>query len=71
MPKSIVCVLLALMIAGCGGSDKPLPQRTQRESDSIIGQSQLPGASGVQKAMAEQDSARARAARLDSLAAEE
>jgi len=70
MRISNVMIVVCLLLAACDGSKEVPPQRTQRESDSIIGQSQLPGASGVQKALAEQDSARARAARIDSLATE-
>lgn len=69
MRKSTAILLLTLLVAGCAGSEQATPERTQRESDSVVGQSQLPGASGVKKAMAEQDSARARAAAVDSLAA--
>ncbi len=64
-------MLLALLAAACSSGAKTSTGRTEREADSVIGQSQLPGASGVQKAMASQDSARARAAALDSLAAAE
>ena len=42
--------------------------RTERKTDSVIGQSQLPGAHGVKRAMDAQDSARARAAAADSVA---
>jgi hypothetical protein len=42
--------------------------RSERERDSIIGASRLPGATGVRRAMAEQDSAAARNSRLDSVA---
>ena len=40
---------------------------TQRQRDSVIGASKLPGAQGVQKALAGQDSAAARAARAESI----
>lgn len=42
--------------------------RTRRERDSIIGRSALPGAQGVRRALEASDSARARAARVDSAA---
>jgi hypothetical protein len=42
--------------------------RTERERDSIIGASQLPGARGVRGALGASDSAGARNARLDSVA---
>ncbi|HUQ98973.1 MAG TPA: hypothetical protein VM166_05920 [Gemmatimonadaceae bacterium] len=39
---------------------------TQREKDSILGASQIPGAKAVNRAMTSADSATARAMRLDS-----
>lgn len=41
---------------------------TQRQRDSVLAQSRLPGASGVGKAMRAADSAKARQAQLDSAA---
>jgi hypothetical protein len=38
----------------------------QRQRDSVLGQSGIPGAGGVTKAMIAADSAKARQARLDS-----
>jgi hypothetical protein len=40
---------------------------TQRERDSIIGQSALPGAKGVRRALSAADSARARAERASQI----
>jgi len=54
------------MLAGCAGK-KP-PERTERERDSLIAQSRLPGAAGVKAALKVSDSAAARRARLDSVA---
>jgi hypothetical protein len=57
----------ALLFAlSCSGS-KP-PARTERERDSTIAQSRLPGAGGVKAALKVSDSAAARRARLDSVA---
>jgi len=56
-----------LLCMGCSADHKTSTGRTERETDSVIGQSSLPGASGVRKAMESQDSARARAAVLDSV----
>lgn len=62
---------LTLLIAGvlwvtaCTSGPKTSTGRTEREADSVIGQSQLPGAQGVQKAMEAQDTARGQAAALD------
>jgi len=46
------------MLAGCAGK-KP-PERTERERDSLIAQSRLPGAAGVKAALKVSDSAAAR-----------
>jgi hypothetical protein len=63
-------VLLCLALAACSGDDSADGQaaQTQRERDSIIGQSRLPGAGGVRGATAASDSAAARQRRLDSIA---
>ena len=57
----------ALALAACGEGD---PDKraglTQREKDSILGQSQIPGAKAVKTGMRNADSASARQARLDS-----
>jgi hypothetical protein len=63
-----VVLLLALLLGtGCSADHKTSTGRTQREADSVIGQSNIPGASGVKNAMDSQDSARARAAALDTV----
>jgi hypothetical protein len=66
-------LLLGLLAAGaaCTATHKTSTGRTERDTDSVIGQSTIPGASGVRRAMASQDSARARAAAIDSAAAHE
>jgi len=46
-------------------SEQSTSTRTQREKDSIIARSQIPGAKAVQKAMTTADSAAARQARID------
>lgn len=62
----------ALLLTACGESKpEPAPARTpdqQRAVDSTIGASRLPGAGGVNKALAASDSAAARQRRLDSIA---
>jgi len=68
--KGIIAMWLvgvtALAIA-CGDAE---PDKraglTQREKDSILGQSQIPGAKAVKTGMRNADSASARQARLDS-----
>jgi hypothetical protein len=60
---------IALLAFACSPdtSSHP-PARTQRERDSAIGASMLPGAGGVRGALRADDSAAARNARLDSIA---
>lgn len=58
----------AVLLIGCSGEGNPRPERTDRERDSLIGQSVLPGAGGVRGALRARDSASARSARLDSIA---
>ena len=68
-PFFIVCGLL--LAAACSGSNDQGTVRTERERDSIIGQSQIRGAGGVQRALDVSDSADARNARLDSIVADQ
>ena len=68
--QSMMLVALSLL-AGCSADHKTSTGRTERETDSVIGQSSIPGAGGVKKAMDSQDSARARAAAIDTAAAAE
>ena len=63
--------LLLLPALACSSGAKTSTGRTERETDSVIGQSKLPGATGVKSAMDAQDSARARAAEVDSVAGAE
>ncbi len=60
-----------LLATACSGSSGQDTTRSERERDSLIGQSQLPGASAVQGALDASDSASARNARLDSIAADQ
>ncbi len=62
-----LALALALSLAACTTTHKTSTGRTERETDSVIGQSSLPGAQGVQKAMEVQDTARAQAAALDTV----
>jgi hypothetical protein len=66
-----VLILGLLLLVGCSGGQKTSTGRTQREADSVIGQSTVPGAPVVKKAIAAQDTARAQAAAIDSAAAQE
>ena len=69
-------VLVALLVIGvlsCGktGSTARRDSLTQRERDSILGASQLPGAQGVRGALKASDSAAARREREDAAAQQE
>lgn len=64
--------LLAAALLGCSDrSDDPLERRegmTQRQRDSVLAESRLPGAGAVGRALDAADAAAARAATADSLA---
>jgi hypothetical protein len=63
-------ILAALITVGCSRSETAANDRdtmTQRQRDSVLAQSGLPGAKGVGKALSAADSVRARNAQLDSL----
>jgi hypothetical protein len=61
-------IVIFLLLAGaCGSESKPVRPVSQRERDSVIGASKLPGAQGVRGALNAADSAAARNARLDSV----
>jgi hypothetical protein len=67
-------LLLALPAACTSGKDKdaaPEKARTERERDSVLGQSKIPGATGVGKAMTVADSAGNRVHLQDSIATSE
>lgn len=64
-----IIVLVAAVLSGCaksdGGNDRDT--MTQRQKDSVLGQSGLPGAQGVTKAQRAADSAKAHQAQVDSI----
>jgi hypothetical protein len=71
--RSLVFVLpLVAALFACSGSEsraaaeKRRAEMSQRERDSILAQSGLPGAKGVGRALQASDSARARQAQIDS-----
>jgi hypothetical protein len=70
MPRSIVLAsMVLLLVSGCAqGKDRSKRPATERERDSVLGASRLPGATGVRGALRAQDSAAARNSRLDSVA---
>lgn len=63
----ILCLVLIPWVGGCSADHKASTGRTQREADSVLGESNLPGAHVVKRATATQDSARAAAAALDTV----
>jgi hypothetical protein len=61
-----VMLVMLVLAAGCTAGKDEGSGSTQRERDSVIGASKLPGAAGVRGALRVADSAAARNARLDS-----
>jgi hypothetical protein len=64
-----LAVPLTALLCACSSPETAQNRRdtmTQRQKDSVLAQSQLPGAEGVAKALRAADSAKARQARLDS-----
>ncbi|MGH7530267.1 MAG: hypothetical protein ACREMN_07770, partial [Gemmatimonadales bacterium] len=74
--KAIRMVIVPLLALACGASDASREDAvnrdtlTQRQRDSILAGSQIPGAASVGRAMKAADAASARAARADSLASD-
>jgi hypothetical protein len=69
--RTAVTLTLVAVFIGCSGSDTAQNRRdtmTQRQRDSVLAQSGLPGAAGVGKALSASDSVRARQAQMDSIA---
>ena len=67
-----ISIIVTVSAAGgaCSGGGSPKASRpplTQRQRDSAIGESRLPGAGGVKRALRAVDSAEARRAREDSI----
>lgn len=68
-PVRLVMLLVLLLPAACHGEQSPAGEPlTQRQRDSAIAASGLPGARGIDRALGASDSAAARNNRLDSLA---
>ena len=69
MPRNISVGLFCIVVLASACSHRPRrPAATERERDSVLGASALPGAAGVRGALGASDSARSRNARLDSVA---
>jgi uncharacterized lipoprotein YajG len=59
-------LIAAVLLAGCSAPPEPAPERTaaeQRQHDSILGASKIPGARGIGAAVRAADSVEARRAR--------
>lgn len=72
MRTTLVPILTLALLVGCSGEQEsadsvPADTITQRQRDSAIGASKLPGAQGVRGALEASDAASSRAARIDSL----
>ncbi len=73
MRRAMMVGVMAIGLAACSSGGKSAAaagdttKLTQRQHDSVIGASKIPGAQGIQKAQRAQDSAAAQAARLDSI----
>jgi hypothetical protein len=69
MSKRVFAIGIAagcLVLGACAKTDtQQTSTRTEREKDSILANSQIPGAKAVKKTMTTADSVAARAARMD------
>ena len=63
LPLAFVALTAACSSSETGGNRRDT--MTQRQKDSVLGQSGLPGAQGVTKALRAADSVKARQARVD------
>ena len=66
--RVLVAFAVVAMVGACSSKEETSPPVTQRQRDSLLGASSLPGARGVKGALAAQDSAARRKATLDSIA---
>ena len=65
--KSVFALAVVVGLGGCARDEGDVKRDlTRREKDSILGESQIPGARAVKKTLTAADSAAARQARLDS-----
>ena len=64
----LASMALLLVLTACSDHEQPKRPATERERDSVLGASRLPGATGVRGALRAQDTAAAQNARLDSVA---
>jgi hypothetical protein len=70
MKRLTMAVMLGVLVTACSTDAKPVDpnkQMTQRQKDSVLGQSQVPGAPAVNKAMTAADSQSAKASQFNAL----
>lgn len=60
-----IAILLAIALASCAKEGAPKRALTERERDSTLGKSVIPGGAVVTRALAVSDSEAARAQRMD------
>ena len=65
----VLALVAGLGAASCKNTQTTGTGRTERERDSVIGESSVPGAGAVKKALEVSDSSRSRVASEDSAAA--
>jgi hypothetical protein len=62
----VACCSIALVACSSSSGGNNRDTMTQRQKDSVLGQSGIPGAQGVTKALRAADSAKAHQAQVDS-----
>jgi hypothetical protein len=67
--SQLLVLTLAALAAGCSSSKQPSDRdtMTQRQKDSVLGRTGLPGSQGISKAMRAADSIKAQQARIDTI----
>jgi hypothetical protein len=66
MAKRLLASSILVALTACHSKSAGTPARSERERDSVIGASQLPGAQGVQGALRVSDSAVSHQGKVDS-----
>lgn len=66
-PSALLLLLLLLPVVACSGGDAPASEVSERERLEAVGNSGLPGAQGINRALGAQDAANARAQAHDTI----